>query len=130
MIIIIINATWASAIVPHPPRCEVCDTPGRKGRAPQKSPHMEIMLEQGMLEGKYALKPKFRVNLDHSASTVSVWLGCQEGQSWEVKGKAAAAPAELAKEGAAAALTQRKERESSRSRGENGRAQRSGEAMP
>lgn len=101
----------------------MCDTPGRKGRAPEKSPHREIMLELEMLEGKYAPKPKFRVSLNHSDFTVSGWLGCQEGQSWEGKGKAAAAPAELPKEGATAALTQRKERESSSSHGENGRAQ-------
>lgn len=63
------------------------------------------------------------VSLNHPGFTVSGWLGCQAGQSWEVKEKAAAAPAEPAKEVAAVVLTQRKERESSQSCGENGRAQ-------
>lgn len=80
------------------------------------------MLEQEMLEGKYAHKPKFRVSLNHSDFTGSGWLGCQAGQGWEVKQKAAAAPAELAKEVAAAVLAQRKDCGESRSCGENGRA--------
>lgn len=75
----------------------------------------------GNVEGKNAHKAKFRVNLNHSDFTGSVW----PRQGWELQGEAAAAaPAEPAKGVAAAVLTQGKDRESSRSRGENGRAQR------
>lgn len=64
---------------------QVCDTPGRKGRAPQKSKHVEIMLEQEMLKGKNAHKAKFRVNLNHWDFPESGWL--RQGRAGSSRGK-------------------------------------------